>query len=157
MPFASSNTFIKTKNGNEIMSRMPPLSIAATAFALLTFDAIWLTTMAQPFYRPNLPGMVLDTFRLGPAIAFYLTYLFGIIYFAILPSLGSRKVSAALIRGALLGFVCYGTYDLTNQATLKVWPTIVTVVDMAWGTFLTAVVAAFGAWVAYRQLGSRAT
>jgi uncharacterized membrane protein len=156
MPFACSSTFLQIENGNQSM-RMPPLAIAATALALLSFDAVWLTTMAQPFYRPNLPEMVLDSFRLGPAIAFYLIYLFGIIYFAILPSLASGKVSAALIRGALLGFVCYGTYDLTNQATLKIWPTIVTVVDMAWGTFLTAMVSAFGAWVAYRQLGKRMT
>lgn len=139
------------------MSKMPPSAMAATAVLLLVLDAIWLTTMAQPFYRPNLAGMVLDGFRLGPAIAFYLTYLFGIIYFAILPSLDSGRVSAALIRGALLGFVCYGTYDLTNQATLKVWPTVVTVVDMAWGTILTAVVSAFGAWVSYRRRGQRTT
>lgn len=139
------------------MPKMPLITIPATAVVLLVLDSIWLTTMAPILYRPNLGDTLLDTFRLVPAIAFYLTYLFGILYFAIQPSLGSGKVLTAFIRGALLGFVCYGTYDLTNQATLKIWPTIVTVVDMAWGVTITAVTSTCGAWVAQRQLGKRAT
>lgn len=139
------------------MPRMPLLTIPATALVLLALDSVWLTTMAPILYRPNLGDMLLPSFRLGPAIAFYLIYLFGILYFAIQPSLSTGKISVALIRGALLGFVCYGTYDLTNQATLRIWPTIVTVVDMAWGVTITAVTATCGAWVAQRQLGKRTT
>lgn len=139
------------------MPRMPPITIPATALVLLALDSVWLTTMAPILYRPNLGDTLQDPFRLVPAILFYLIYLFGILYFAVLPSLDSGKVSTAFIRGALLGLVCYGTYDLTNQATLKVWPTIVTVVDMAWGVTITAATSACGAWVAQRQAGRRTT
>jgi uncharacterized membrane protein len=143
--------------GETMMPKIPLITIPATALVLLALDSVWLTTMASILYRPNLGDTLLESFRLVPAIAFYLTYLFGILYFAIAPSLGSGKVLAAFIRGALLGLVCYGTYDLTNQATLKVWPTIITVVDMAWGVTITAVTSACGAWVAQRQLGRRTT
>lgn len=140
-----------------MMPRMPLITIPATGLVLLALDSVWLTTMAPILYRPNLGDTLQEPFRLVPAILFYLIYLFGILYFAVLPSLDSAKVSTAFIRGALLGLVCYGTYDLTNQATLKVWPTIVTVVDMAWGVAITAVTSACGAWVAQRQLGRRTT
>jgi uncharacterized membrane protein len=92
-------------------------------------------------YRPLLGCMLLDRFRVAPAVLFYLIYIAGVVKFAALPSLGSDRWITALFNGGLLGLVAYGTYDLTNQATLKVWPTAITIADLCWGTVLTAVAA----------------
>lgn len=74
------------------------------------------------------------------AVIFYAVYILGIVVFALSPALREGSVWYALGLGGLLGFVMYATYDLTNQSTLKNWPKIVTVVDLAWGTFITATV-----------------
>ncbi|MCQ4062165.1 DUF2177 family protein, partial [Klebsiella pneumoniae] len=81
------------------------------------------------------------------AIAFYLLYILGIMIFAVGPALKTGQWQTALLWGALLGFFCYMTYDLTNQATLRVWSLKVTILDMIWGTFLTGSAAAVGAAV----------
>ena len=93
-------------------------------------------------------------FRPGPAILFYVLYVAGIVIFAIKPALVTGRWSSAAGKGALFGFFCYATYDLTNQATLKTWPVAVTIVDMGWGTFLTACVATAG-YLAASRLGRR--
>ena len=118
---------------------------------MLAMDAVWLSLAAGPIYKANLPGVMLDGFRLGPAVLFYLMYIAGIVYFAVLPALSARSLGQAALKGALLGLVCYGTYDLTNQATMKVWSTMVSVIDMAWGTFLTASAATVGTWAGLRR------
>lgn len=115
-----------------------------TATIFLAIDAVWLTTMTGAFYRPMLGSHLAEQPRFAPAAFFYLLYIFGIIYFAVAPALQSAQWSTALINGALLGLVAYATYDLTNQATLREWPTAVSVVDMAWGTFLTGASATLG-------------
>lgn len=115
-----------------------------TATVFLAIDAVWLTTMTGAFYRPMLGGHLADQPRLVPAALFYLLYIFGIVNFAVAPALQSEQWSTALLNGALLGLVAYATYDLTNQATLREWPTAVSVVDMAWGTFLTGLSAFLG-------------
>ena len=108
------------------------------ALAMLALDSIWLTTMASRLYRPQLGDLLLDEFRAGPAVAFYALYLFGVVYFATAPALKDGGWRKAALNGALLGLVAYGTYDLTNQATLVHWPVTVTVVDLLWGAFLTS-------------------
>lgn len=132
---------------------MRKLGIAALAVggAMLPLDAIWLSLMAEQLYRAQLPGVMLEGFRLGPAVAFYLLYIVGIVFFAVRPALEGGGIKRAAFNGAILGLVCYGTYDLTNYATMKVWSPLVTVVDMAWGTFLTACAASFGTWIASRK------
>jgi len=87
---------------------------------------------------------MLDRFDLAPAAAFYLVYLVGVVVFAVLPGLESRRWMTSLGLGALLGFVAYATYDLTNQATLRDWPWRVTIADLCWGTVVTGVAAAVG-------------
>ena len=109
---------------------------AAAAFAAL--DAIWLTWAGSRLYRPALAPLLADGFRLAPAIAFYILYVAGIVIFAISPALKSGQWTTAAIMGGLFGFFCYATYDLTNQATLKLWPLKVTLIDISWGTVLTA-------------------
>ena len=127
---------------------------AAAAVTMLGMDAIWLSISADLLYRPLLGDIMLPGFRLVPAILFYVLYVVGIVIFAIKPALVTGRWSGAAGKGALLGFFCYATYDLTNQATLKTWPTTVTIVDMGWGTFLTACTAAVG-YLAASKLGRR--
>lgn len=115
-----------------------------SAIAMLTLDIVWLLTMADRLYRPNLGSLLVDEFRLAPALAFYALYLFGVVYFAVFQALKNDSWREAALNGALLGLVAYGTYDLTNQATLVRWPFVVTVVDLFWGAFLTAFTAVAG-------------
>jgi len=118
---------------------------SGVSFAAL--DAVYLTLAGQKVYRPRLDYALADKPALPAAVAFYLAYVLGVVLLAILPNrdAGVRKTA---LTGALLGAMCYATYDLTNQATLKVWATQITLVDICWGTFLTAVGAAAGglAW-----------
>ncbi|MFN3475744.1 MAG: DUF2177 family protein [Blastomonas sp.] len=105
------------------------------AFALI--DSVWLKTMAPRLYQPILGEMLAPSFRLAPAVVFYMLYILGIQIFAVAPALAEGRWQSALVNGALLGFFCYMTYDLTNQATLAVWSTKITVLDILWGTVLT--------------------
>lgn len=117
--------------------------LAATA-AFLLIDLIWLGKIAKGFYRDQLEPLLLERFRFGVATAFYLVYVVGIVIFAISPALQSGRWEVALGLGALFGFFAYGTYDMTNLATLKRWPVTITVVDIAWGTALTGTAALCG-------------
>lgn len=124
------------------------IALAASAATMLALDGAWLTTMAKKLYRPELGDMLAASFRLGPAAAFYFIYVSGVYVLAVQPALAEGRIDLAAARGAALGFVAYATYDLTNQATLKHWSTTVTVVDIVWGTVLTAVTATVGVWAA---------
>src|SRR5690606_30897046 len=93
------------------------IAYLAAGIAFLIVDAIWLTTMADTLYRPLLGDKLEAQFRLAPAIAFYLIYVAGIVFFAVLPALQGGGLSKAALNGAVLGLVAYATYDLTNQAT----------------------------------------
>ena len=125
---------------------MGPWIIAyiATGVAFLGIDAVWLSFAANRLYRPQIGPLMLEKFSVPPAALFYLIYIGGIVFFAIAPALASGRWTAALLRGALLGFVAYATYDLTNQATLKGWSSTVTVADLCWGTFVTGAAASVG-------------
>ncbi len=113
------------------------------ALVFLALDAVWLSTMADRLYRPAIGHLMSERFVVGPAALFYLLYVAGVVFFAVAPAVGSRRPAlAALGLGALLGLLCYATYDLTNQATLKGWPWHVTIADLAWGTFVTGASAA---------------
>jgi uncharacterized membrane protein len=130
------------------------IAYLATGLYMAIVDSIWLTNMIN-VYRQNIGELLLaDGIRIAPAIMFYLLYIFGIVWFAVSPALANGgSLQTAALNGALLGLVCYGTYDLTNQATLKVWPTFITVMDMTWGAFLTATAAVAGTFAA-RWYGS---
>lgn len=112
-------------------------------------DAVWLTTMTDRFYRHELPGMLADTPRWAPALGFYFLYALGTMSLVVVPALDADDAAARVaLTGALLGVVAYGTYDLTNLATLRGWTAKVAVVDMAWGGLLTAVAASAAVLVA---------
>lgn len=116
----------------------------SAALCMLALDVVWLSATAQPLYRAQLGDLFRPDFGLQPAVLFYLLYIFGIVWFAVRPALATDQWTTALINGALLGLVAYGTYDLTNQATLARWSTLITIVDLCWGTFLTALAATAG-------------
>ncbi|RDV03588.1 DUF2177 family protein [Undibacter mobilis] len=101
-------------------------------FGLL--DAVWLSLMGPRLYKPTLGDILLANVNVPAAIAFYLIYPIGILIFATLPALKAGSVAPALIYAALFGALAYGTYDLTNQATLRNWTLQLTLADMAWGT-----------------------
>lgn len=118
---------------------------AAVAFGIL--DALWLGWAGENFYRPRLGDLMADSFRMVPALVFYTAYIAGIVWFAVRPGL-TGGVGTAALNGALLGALCYATYDLTNQATLRQWSTTITVVDICWGAFATAVAASIATFAA---------
>lgn len=120
----------------------------ATGISFALIDSVWLRTMYERLYKPEIGSLMYEGgFRLGPAVAFYLLYILGMMIFAVGPALNSGKWQTALLWGALLGFFCYMTYDLTNYATLKVWSTKVTVLDIIWGTVLTGSASLAGLWI----------
>ncbi|MDY6797066.1 MAG: DUF2177 family protein [Actinomycetota bacterium] len=108
---------------------------------MLAIDSVWLFTMSRKLYQPRIGSLMAESPRLAPAAVFYLLYALGasvlVVVRAVDNDAGFLKV---FMLGALLGLFAYGTYDLTNQATLKEWPTIITLVDLVWGALLTAVV-----------------
>ncbi len=118
---------------------------AAIAFGAL--DAMWLRWAGPNLYRPVIGEIMADEFRVGAAAAFYFIYLAGMVWFAIKPGLDSGNVMAAVINGALLGGLCYATYDLTSQAVLKVWATHISIADIAWGAFATGVTSGIATWI----------
>ena len=113
----------------------------ATIVIFLAIDFVWLKYVALTFYRNNLGDLMLDQPKLGIAAGFYLMYAAAVVVLAVLPALRANDWSTALLYGALLGMAAYGTYDITNLATLRNWPAIVTIVDWIWGTVLTGTVA----------------
>lgn len=121
---------------------------AAVIVAMGAVDAVWLTLAGERLYRANIGELLAPDFRVAPAVLFYLIYVFGLVFLAVRPDDETQGIARAIAYGAVYGLCAYATYDLTNQATMKVWPTVVTVVDLAWGTVLSAFAAGVGAWVA---------
>ncbi len=122
----------------------PFVAYVSTAVIFLGIDAIWLGRVATNLYRGWIGGLMLEQPNFAAAAAFYLVYVAGIVYFAIMPAMNGGGWAQAALSGAILGFIAYGTYDMTNLATLKNWPITMTVVDMAWGTLLTSASATAG-------------
>ncbi len=121
------------------------LYISALA-AFLLIDAIWLGLVARGFYRKYLGFLLSPTPNWAAAIIFYLLFIVGLVVFAIAPGLQAASLGKALLLGALFGLLTYATYDLTNLATIKDWPLIVTLVDLVWGVILSSSVT----WVAFQ-------
>lgn len=120
------------------------ISYAATGIVFLALDAVWLGLMASRLYRPMIGGLMADDVNIPAAVLFYLLYVAGIVVFAVQPALASGRWTTALLLGGFFGLVAYGTYDLTNQATLRNWPVLITIADLIWGTALTAISATAG-------------
>jgi len=130
------------------------VAYGSAALTFLVLDAIWLSTMTGLLYRPVLGPILADQVRLVPAIAFYVLFVGGIVYFGIAPALETGRWTTALLNGAVFGLLAYATYDLTNHATLELWTTKITLADMAWGSFVSGAASTAGfcaaQWIAGR-------
>ena len=114
--------------------------VVALLFGAL--DAAWLGTMGPRLYRPQLGDLMRRKPHVPGALAFYLLYVAGIVFFAMRPALEDGRWQTALVHGALLGLVAYGTWDLTNLAVIREFPVLIVVADMIWGTVATGASAA---------------
>ena len=110
-------------------------------------DIAWIGGFAKKFYWGNMGSLLKDDINWVAALVFYLLYIAGIFVFAILPAVKAESLQHAIIYGALFGFFCYATYDLTNLATMKGFPLRVAIVDMIWGVILTGSVATAGFFI----------
>lgn len=119
------------------------IAYAATAIVFLGIDFVWLSR-AVGFYKSELGDMIADKPNLAVAALFYAIYIAGIVILAVLPAVREGSWTTAALMGGVLGLVAYATYDLTNLATLRQWSTMVSVVDIGWGTCLTAISALAG-------------
>lgn len=111
-------------------------------------DLIWLGLVAKNFYQQQLGHLMTPNVNWLAAITFYLLFIVGTIVFAVQPALTEQNWLKALLLGALFGLLSYATYDLTNLATLKDWPTLVTIIDLVWGTTLSASVSVITYFIA---------
>ncbi|MVV47328.1 DUF2177 family protein [Pseudomonas sp. PB120] len=123
------------------------LAYAGTLLAFLVLDGLWLGLLMAPTYRALLGSLMLDQPLLAPAALFYLLYVLGCVVFVVLPA---KTWQRAARLGALLGLVAYGTYDLSNWATLKGWSAQLALMDMAWGTLASCIACIVGFWAARR-------
>lgn len=124
----------------------------SSAVVFVAADFAWLSLAGPRLYRPTLGPLLADRVNAVAAIAFYLLYLAGILGLAIAPGLTLGRWRTAALNGLMLGIVAYGAYDLTNQATLRLWSTRLTLIDIGWGGVLTAIAAVTG-YAAARRLG----
>ncbi len=118
-----------------------------TAFVFLALDAAMLKLVMRPLFERRLGNWLLDEIRLGPAVAFYLLYIAGLLWLVSLPALRTGIPAHALLGGAVVGAMAYGTYEFTNYATLRAWSPQMVAVDVTWGTILTGLSAWFGVTV----------
>jgi uncharacterized membrane protein len=116
----------------------------AVLLVMLALDALWLGVVAKPLYQQAIGHLMAEQPRLGMALLFYAVYAAGITVFGVWPEAATPGWQGALRTGALFGFFCYATYDLTNLATLKGWPVGIALIDMAWGAAISGISAAAG-------------
>jgi uncharacterized membrane protein len=114
-------------------------SYFSTLIPLVILDALWILVLAKKFYTTQMGFLFSKSINFIPAIFFYPIYVLGVLMLAVFPAVSSGSWFEALWRGALLGLVAYGAYDLTNQATISGWPTIMTIVDIGWGITVTMI------------------
>jgi uncharacterized membrane protein len=117
---------------------------AGTAIVMVALDLLWLGIIAKPLYQQGIGHLMADKPRIGVAVFFYLLYALGVVIFAVSPQSGGASWATTVVMGALFGFFAYATYDLTNLATLRHWPLGLSLIDMTWGTAVSAASAAGG-------------
>jgi uncharacterized membrane protein len=123
------------------------LSYLLTTAVFFAVDMAWLGFIARDLYKKYLSNFLSDKVNWPVAIIFYLLFIIGIFYFAILPAVEKNSFSKAIIAGVLFGFFTYATYDLTNLATLKNWPLPIVFIDIIWGSVLTGIVSTAGYYI----------
>lgn len=113
-------------------------------------DMVWLGLVAKNFYSKHIGFLMTPNVNWLAAIIFYLLFIAGAVVFVITPALDQKSLMHALLYGALFGLITYATYDLTNLATIKDWPLLVTVIDLIWGMALSAFVSTVSYLIAIR-------
>ncbi len=117
---------------------------------LIAVDLIWLLGIAKNLYRTEMGELMANEPKLLAGLAFYLLYALGVCIFVIVPALSKQSLMHALQYGALFGLFCYMTYDLTNLAVIRDFPTRLAFIDIAWGSLVTAVSSGITYWVGNR-------
>ena len=118
----------------------------------LGIDMIWLSKIAPKFYQQHIGHLLADKPNLLPAVVFYLFNIIGILIFSVFPGAANNSLKTTALMAALYGALTYATYDLTNMATMKQWPLIVTIVDIIWGSLLTTAVAVLTYLILHRNV-----
>lgn len=116
----------------------------ATALSFFVIDSVWIALFVRRYYEGQIGGLLRDTPHFGAASVFYLMYAGAIVFLAVRPALATGRLADSLMYGAVLGAVAYGTFTVTNYAVLNGWTLGLVLSDIAWGTFLTSIVAACG-------------
>jgi len=114
------------------------IAYGAAIVAFLVIDGLWLGVVAKNFYANNLGELLRKDFLALPGVIFYLMFTAGLVFLAVRPGQPDLSLMNIALYGAVVGLLAYGTYDLTNLATLRGWPPVLAIVDMAWGTILSA-------------------
>ncbi len=139
------------------MNIFPMIATYVTALIFfLAVDAVWLGFIARRFYAGQLGDLMRQSPNLQVAAVFYAVYVIGLVYFAIWPARLEGSAGTAFFNGALLGLIAYGTYDMTNLATVRDWPWRLSLVDWTWGTILTGTTALVAYWISQRWWGPAA-
>lgn len=131
------------------------IAYAGSGLFLLVADVLWLMLAMGPLYKSALGERMRTDVAMLPAALFYLLFVVGIVIFVVVPVFRNASVAGygtVALLGALLGLIAYGTYDLTNLATLRDWPVRLAVIDMAWGTLVTGGASVVGLY-ALRRFG----
>lgn len=116
----------------------------------LAIDMVWLIVIAKDFYAKQIGFLMTKTPNLLAAFIFYLIFIAGLVFFVITPALDKKLWLQALMAGAFFGLVTYATYDLTNLATVKDWPLVVTIIDLIWGMTVSAAVSVITYFIALK-------
>ena len=134
-----------TVAGDRLGAGQFALAYAAALVVILVLDGIWLGFVSKDLYKQEMGGLMADTFRVAPMVLFYALYPAALVYLTV----GNAPTGwgEAIVRGLVLGLAAYGAYDLTNLAIVRDWPLKISVIDLAWGGFISAAAAA-GAYAA---------
>ncbi|MEI7726141.1 MAG: DUF2177 family protein [Bacteroidota bacterium] len=119
----------------------------STLAVFFAVDMLWLGVISRTFYKKHLGYLMTPDVNWYAALIFYFLFIVGVLVFVVLPGLKENALPVTLIKAALFGLITYATYDLTNLATVKDWPLIITIVDLLWGMVLTTIVSAAGFFI----------
>jgi len=120
----------------------------ASLVVFFAVDMVWLGLVASSFYKKHLGYLMSPSVNWLAAIIFYLLFIVGILVFVVLPGIKENSLPNTILRAVLFGLITYATYDLTNLATVKDWPLMITLVDLGWGMVLSTIVSVAGFYVA---------
>lgn len=123
-----------------------------TFVIFFAIDLVWLGVIAKNLYKQHLGFLMADKVNWGAAIVFYALFIAGLIFFALNPAIEKDSLVYAILAGSFFGLITYATYDMTNLATLKDWPVVITVIDIIWGTVLCSLTTA-GSFLVLRLIG----